>query len=95
MSLKARSSMHILTFVFKCVQSNAPDVFKEYFVKSSHNYFTRRNGLDLLVPNVHTESAKKGCFYSGAQAFNNLPPNLKELESLLMFKTKLKDFLCN
>ena len=68
MSLKARFAMHILSFVFKCVHNNAPDVFKEYFVKSSHNYFTRGNGLDLLVPKVHTESAKKGCFYSGAQA---------------------------
>ena len=68
MSLKARSTMHILTFALKCVHYNAPDVFKEYFVKSSHNYFTRRNGLDPLVPNVHTKSAKKGCFYSGAQA---------------------------
>ena len=65
--------MHILTSVFKCVHNKAPDVFKEYFVKSSHNYFTRRNGLDLLVPTVHTESAKKGFFHSGAQAFNNLP----------------------
>ena len=95
MSLKARSTMHIATFVFKCVHNNAPDVFKEYFVKPSHNYFTRRNGLDLLVPKVYTESAKKRCFYSGAQAFNNLSPYLKELESLLIFKTKLKDFLCN
>lgn len=92
MSLKTGSTMHISTFVFKCVNNIAPEMFKEYFVKLSHNYFTRRNGLDLLVPIVHTESAKKGCFYSGAQAFNNLPPNLKELESLLMFKTKLKDF---
>lgn len=60
--------MHISTFVFKCVNNIAPEMFKEYFVKLSHNYFTRRNGLDLLVPIVHTESARKGCFYSGAQA---------------------------
>ena len=54
-----------------CLHNNAPDLFKEYFVKTSHNYSTRRNGLDILVPNVSTESAKKGCYYFGAQVFNN------------------------
>ena len=58
---------------------------------SSHNYSTRRNGLDLLIPTVRTESAKKGSFYSGAQAFNNLSPFLEGVESLAVFKTKLKD----
>ena len=55
---------------------------------SSHS---RRNGLDLLIPRVRTVSAEKGSFYSGAQAFNNLPPFLKGVESLVVFKTKLKD----
>ena len=96
-SLKACSSMHIVTFVFKCVHSNTTELFKEYFVKSSHNYSTRRNGLHILLPNVYTETAKKGCYnYFRKQAFNNLhvPSCLKETESLLIFKTTLivKDF---
>jgi len=77
--------MHNVTFVFKCVHNNAPDLFRDYFIKSSHNYSTKRNGLDLLIPKVRTESAKKGSFYPGAQAFNNLPPFLKEVESLAVF----------
>ena len=67
------------------------DLFKEYFVKISHNYSTRRNGLDILVPKVSTEKAKKGCYYFGAQVFNNLPSRMKETESLLIFKTIIKD----
>ena len=51
---------------------NAPGVD---FIKSSHNNSTMHNGLDLLIPKVRTESAKKGCFYSGAQAFTYLPPH--------------------
>ena len=90
MSLKSRSIMHNVTFVFKCVHNNAPDLFRD-FIKSSHNYSTKRNGLDLLIPKVRTESAKKGSFYTGVQAFCNLPPFLEEVESLLVFKTKLKD----
>ena len=92
MSLKARCNMHIVTFVFKCVHNIAPDLFKEYFVRTFHNYSTRRNGLDIFVPKVSTESAKKGCYFFGAQVFNNLPSSMKETESLLIFKTLVKDF---
>ena len=60
MSLKARCNMHIVTFVFKCVHNNAPDLFKECFVKTSHNYSARHNGLDIVVPKVSTETTKKG-----------------------------------
>ena len=80
MSLKTSSTMHISTFVFKCVNNIAPEMFKEYFVKLSHNYFTRRNGLDLLVPIVHIESTK-GVFILGHklsiiyhQTWKNLNP---------------------
>ena len=53
---------------------------------------TRRNGLDILVPKVSTETAKKGCYYYGAQVFNNLLSSMKETKSLLIFKTMIKDF---
>ena len=56
-------------------------------------YSTRRNGLDILIPKVRTESAKKGTFYTGAQAFSNLPPHLKEVDSIVIFKTLLNDII--
>jgi len=84
--------MHIVTFVFKCVRNIAPAFFKDYFVKTSHNYFTRHKGLNIFIPKVSTESAKKGCYFFGAQDFNNLPSSIKETESLLIFKTLIKDF---
>ena len=60
--------MHNLSFVYKCLQNIAPDLIKSYFIKSSDVYSIRGNGLDILIPKVRTESAKKGTFYSGAQA---------------------------
>ena len=63
----------------------APDLFKSYFIKSSHIYSTRRNGLDILIPEARTES--------GAQAFNNLPPHLKEVDFTVIFKTWLNDII--
>ena len=85
--------MHNLNFVFKCLHNIAPDLFKSYFIKSSHVYSTRCNGLDIFIPKVYTESAKKGTFYTGAQAFNNLPPHLKEVDSMVIFETQFNDII--
>ena len=71
----------------------APDLFKSYFIRSLHIYSTRWNGLDILIPKVRTESAKKGTFYTGAQAFSNFPPRLKEVDSIVIFKTLLNDII--
>ena len=92
-SLKARSTMHNLTFAFKCLHNIAWDLFKSYFIYSSHVYSTRRNGLDIFIPKVRTESAKKGTFYTWAQAFINLQRHLKEVDSIAIFKTLLTDII--
>ena len=45
-SIKARCTMPKVIFVFKCrLHSIAPDLFRDYFIRSSHNYNTRRNGV--------------------------------------------------
>ena len=36
-------------------------------------------------------TAKKGCYYFGAQVFNNLPSSIKETESLFISNTIIKD----
>ncbi len=72
-SLKACYSIRAATFVFKCINGIGQDLFLDYFTKLSHSYNTRRNSLDLILPKVKTESAKKSCFYSGAVIYNHLP----------------------
>ena len=42
---------------------------------------------------IRTESAKKGTFYTGAQAFNKLTRHLKEVDSTVIFKTLLNDII--
>ena len=42
---------------------------------------------------IRTESAKKGKFYTGDQAFNKLPRHLKEVDSIVIFKTLLNDII--
>ena len=49
--------------------------------------------INILIPKVRTESAKKGPFNTGAQAFNNLPPQPKRVDSVVIFKTQLNDII--
>ena len=41
-----------------CQSYVSPDLFKDDFIKSSYSYFTSRNGLDILIPKLRTESTK-------------------------------------
>ena len=88
MSIKACSNTHIVIFVLKSVHSNAPHIFKEYFVKTSHNYSTWHNSLNIFVPKVSTETVKKGSYFFRAQAFKNLLSSKEKNTPLLIFLFK-------
>ena len=47
------------------------------FLRTIHSQATSSNGIDIITPKVRTEVVKKGCFYVGAEAFNDLSPELK------------------
>ena len=88
-SLKTRSSIQRLIFVFKCLNCSGPHCFSNYFEKTSHNYRTRRKGKDVILPKVRTEAAKKSLFYLGGKEYNDLPDILKECKTLTIFKQTL------
>ena len=41
---------------------------------------------------VKTETLKKSMFCYGTKLFNNLPKDIKEIDFLLIFKSKLRGF---
>ena len=60
--------------------------------KATHNYGTRHRNNYVL--SKHRSSAfEKGASYAGKIFYNKLPQNIKDLESLTLFKKKLKLFL--
>ena len=84
-------NMQCADFVFRCLNRTAPDVFYGHFEKVGHQQATRVNGLNLKIPKVKTESAKKGFFYSGVKIYNALPTHLKTEKFYLPFKQGLKE----
>ena len=90
--LSIRRKIHATTFNLKCLMGTVPQFLKNYYSISNHVYSTRGNGYNLTVPMVKTETLKKSMFYYGTKLFNNLPKDIKEVNSLLIFKSKLRDF---
>lgn len=73
-------------------KSDGKYIFKNYYSISSHSQATRTDGINIIIPKIKTEVAKKGCFYAGAKAFNDLLPELKSVKSFLIFKSKIGEF---
>ena len=84
-------SIQCADFVFKCLNGTAREVFHNYFMKLEHGKATRRNGTDLRMPKVRTESGKRGIYYSGTKIFNDLPLHLKTEKYYIHFKKALKE----
>ena len=51
-----------------------------------------RNAKDLHVLKVKLESTKRGFQYAGIKAWNNIQIKTREISSLSLFKTHLKNY---
>lgn len=59
-----------------------------------HNYNTR-NKSNFYVSLFKTDKQKNNCLYNCLQAFNNLPSDIKEIQSINVFKKRITMFLIN
>ena len=66
--------------------------FRLGVVGHDSNYETR-NCKDLQIPRVKTELAEKGFYYSALKAWNDIPANIREIQTLGRFKKELKAHL--
>ena len=69
----------------------APQYLTDLFCKTSsvHDYNTRFAQDALTLPKPNSNSLKKSFSYRGAVAWNNLPSDLKKIDSLLTFKRSI------
>ena len=79
--------------IFKCLQGTTIPNFASYAERVSHNYGTRGNKATLRVPRVRTEAAKKSFWFQGPSCYNELPIEIRSLESFVVFKHRLKEHL--
>ena len=92
-SLQSERHRNAALFAYKCIHGLTPDVFKDYFEKVNHGKRTRGDAVNLKLPKTKLEAFRKSIQFQGALLFNKLPNELKVENSLLRFKTKLREHL--
>ena len=60
---------------------------------TNHQQITRNNRSSLVLPKIKLESARKGFYYLGALVFNKLPLHIRQMNSIILSKRDLKQFL--
>ena len=62
--------------------------FKDYFKVFRTNHNTRESGQNLLLQKVKTETARKYFYFNGSKLFNNIPSEMRDFKSVVIFKTR-------
>lgn len=79
--------------VKQCMDRNVCSNFYNYFEWLQHVKNTRNNGISVRIPKIRLESTKLAFYYNGAIEFNKLPKDIREIDSFMLFKRKLKENL--
>ena len=86
----------ILLLMHKYVyhRSRLPPAFSAYFDENKliHQYNTRQKD-NFHTYTVQSEIGKRSIKFQGCTLWNNLPMDIKEIQSCCSFKLKLKDYL--
>ena len=87
----------VLCFVHKCYYSNLalPTVFKDHFHTNNiiHVYGTRSYDM-LHLYTVNSSFGAKCIKFKGCLLWNSLPRSITNINSYVVFKKKLKYYLC-
>lgn len=94
LSISQRIKFNTLVMIFKIKIGLLPDYLSNE-IKYVHNVNRRtlRNSNDFRLPNFKANTTRNSIFYEGLKMFNSLPNILKELNSLVKFKSECKKFV--
>ena len=70
---------------------NCLENFRNYFTLTANNIATRNNGYLVKLPNVKLAVAKKSFYFQGGKLYNNLPLEIRKMESFPMFCSSLRE----
>jgi hypothetical protein len=95
MTVKQRCMYFTTVLMFKCIHGLAPfylvnDIVMNFDV---NGFNTRSHPMNVYIPNVSSQLAKRSFNYSGANFWNALPSFLKDICDINDFKTKVKHYI--
>ena len=83
------------TLMFKILNGLAPDYLQDLFSIRTTKYNVRNLEMKLNLLKPNTNYLKRSFSYSAASLWNNLPKNLRTIESLRSFKREVNRFYEN
>ena len=90
--IKNRRTSHRLVLFYKILNDLTPQYLKQLcklIPHNTNNYPPRRNN-SFLVPSIHRESFSKSYFPKTIRDWNKLPNDVKQSQSLNIFKTRIR-----
>ncbi len=75
--------------VRKCLDKETCEQLQNHFKLQEHEKHTRNNKYTLKLPRIKTEYARKSFMFMGANVYNELPLDLRKIESYKEFEKKL------
>ena len=75
---------------YKILSKLSPEsLWDKYQYRSVYSNYVTRNCKDLQIPRLKIEHAKKGFYYCALKAWNGIPANIREIQTLGRFKKEL------
>lgn len=91
--MKARQKLHLACLLFGVLKHHTPRYLYERLTWIANTRTLRRCSKQLATHRHHS-AAFKGCFrYAASKCWNNIPPPIRELQSIQGFRHKLKMYL--
>ena len=88
----------VLIRLYKYINRNDNNFFKEKSRTDSitHPYVTRSaSSGNYHIPQINLSIIYKSFYYNAVKLWNEIPPSIKNLNSLIKFRKHLKSFLLN
>ena len=79
--------------VHKILNGQCPDTLNQKFKRRSQiSKYEARRVNDLQVPKPMLELTRKSFSYTGAKVWNDIPNNIRNVESAALFKKQVRNY---
>ena len=98
LTVEQRIIYHKVIMVYKSLNNLSPDYISDlltYRSQTTNRQLRSTSNFNLHVPRFNTNYFQNSFQVSSALLWNNLPSEIRNAASLAIFKSSLRDFLCN
>ena len=96
LNIKERIEYFVSVTMYKCINESAPSYIKDNVTMFSHLHdYVTRDELMVQLPATRTNYMKRSFKFQGPVSWNALPYDIRSAQSLISFKSLVKDHLRN